>query len=121
MLVDGLVVSAPDTPENQEKYPQPSSQKPGLGFPQIRLLASICLTTGVVTDVRYGPVEGKKTGEATLFRQMFSRFTLGDIVVADSNFECYRDMAILAAQGVRGLQHEWHSHVAVYWTMQNDR
>jgi hypothetical protein len=100
MLVDGLVVSAPDTPENQAKYPQPSSQKPGLGFPQIRLCASICLTTGVVTDVRYGPVEGKKTGEATLFRQMFGRFKPGDIVVADSNFECYRDMAILTAQGV---------------------
>lgn len=101
LLVDGLVVNAPDTPENQEKYPQPSSQQPGLGFSQIRLCASICLTTGVVTDVQYGPVEGKKTGEATLFRQMFSRFRPGDIVVADSNFECYRDLANLAAQGVK--------------------
>lgn len=100
MLIDGLVVSAPDAPESQAKYPQPSSQKPGLGFPQIRLCASICLTTGVVTDIRYGPVKGKKTGEATLFRKMFSRFAPGDIVVADSNFECYRDMATLAAQGV---------------------
>lgn len=99
-LVDGLVVNAPDTPENQEQYPQPHSQKPGLGFSQIRVCASICLATGVVTDVQYGPVEGKKTGEATLFRQMFSGFTRGDIVVADSNFECYRDLATLASQGV---------------------
>ncbi len=53
-LVDGLVINAPDTPENQEKYPQPTSQKPGLGFPQIRQCATICLATGVVIDVAYG-------------------------------------------------------------------
>lgn len=100
LLVDGLVVHGPDTPDNQEKYPQPNSQQPGMGFSQIRICAAICLTTGVVTDVQYGPVEGKKTGEATLFRQMFSQFIKGDIVVADSNFECFRDMAMLSAQGV---------------------
>ena len=32
ILLDGLVVDAPDTTENQAVYPQPSSQKPGLGF-----------------------------------------------------------------------------------------
>jgi len=101
LLVDGLVVNGPDTPENQEKYPQPSSQQPGLGFPQIRVCASICLTTGVATDVQYGPVQGKKTGEATLFRQMFSGLKPGDIIVADSNFECYRDLATLGARGVQ--------------------
>ncbi|XZE20427.1 IS4 family transposase [Pirellulaceae bacterium SH449] len=100
LLVDGLVVNAPDTPENQKKYPQPSSKQAGLGFPQVRLCVSVCLTTGIVTNVQYGPVEGKKTGETTLFRKMFDRFRPGDIVVADSNFESYRDMAMLAAQGV---------------------
>lgn len=100
MLVDGLVVNAPDTPENQKKYPQPSSQQPGLGFSQLRICASMCLTTGVVTDVQYGPVEGKKTGEATLFRGMFSSFKDGDIVVADANFECFHDLVTLTAQGV---------------------
>lgn len=100
LLVDGLVVHAPDTPANQEAYPQPHSQQPGLGFPQIRVCVSICLASGVVTDIQYGPVEGKKTGEATLFRQMFSKFMPGDIIVADSNFECYRDLAMLKSQGV---------------------
>jgi hypothetical protein len=31
-LVDGATVTLADTPENQAAYPQPSSQKPGLGF-----------------------------------------------------------------------------------------
>lgn len=92
LLVDGLVVSAPDTPENQNVYPQPHSQKPGLGFPQLRAVAAICLATGVITDMQYGPVEGKKTGEATLFRQMFSGFQPGELIVSDSNFECFRDL-----------------------------
>ena len=100
LLVDGYVVNAPDTPENQNVYPQPNSQQPGLGFSQIRGCAAICLATGVVTQVEYGPVEGKKTGEATLFRQMLPNFKRGDLIVADSNFECYRDLATLRAMGV---------------------
>ena len=99
-LVDGFVVNAPDTPENQNVYPQSNSQKAGLGFPQIRGCASICLATGVVNDIKYGPVVGKKTGEKTLFRQMFSKFKRGDIVVGDANFECFRDLATLKAKGV---------------------
>jgi hypothetical protein len=100
LLVDGLVVSAPDTPENQEVYPQSQSQKPGMGFPQIRMCAAICLATGVVAELQYSPVVGKKTGEATLFRKMFSNFKRGDLVVADSLFECFRDLATLKAKGV---------------------
>jgi hypothetical protein len=100
LLVDGFVVNAPDMPANQEKYPQPTSQKAGLGFPQIRVCAAICLSTGVIADLKYGPVLGKKTGEQTLFRKMHAKFRPGDIVVADSNFESYRDMATLYQQGV---------------------
>ena len=98
LLVDGFVVNAPDTPENQNVYPQSKSQKPGLGFPQIRGCASICLATGVITNIQYGPVVGKKTGEQTLFRKMFAEFKSGDIIVGDANFECYRDLATLKAK-----------------------
>lgn len=99
LLVDGLVIDAPDTPENQEKYPQPTSQKPGLGFPQIRNCAIICLSTGVVIDVQYGSVLGKKTGEQSLFRKMFPNILPGDVVVGDSLYDSYRDMAMLQDQG----------------------
>lgn len=99
-LVDGLVVNAPDTPENQKVYPQSQSQEPGLGFAQIRLCVAICLATGVVNDVQYGPVVGKLTGEGTLFRKMFSNFRRGDVIVTDSLFECFRDHATLKAKGV---------------------
>lgn len=99
-LVDGLVINAPDTPENQSVYPQSQSQEPGMGFAQLRLCAAICLVTGVVDNIQYGPVVGKKTGEATLFRKMFRKFESGDVIIADSLYECFRDYATLKAKGV---------------------
>ena len=99
-LVDGLVVHAPDTQENQEAYPQPSSQADGLGFPQVRLLVTTSLASGCVLHYNWGKVEGKKTGEVTLFREKHATFSAGDVVVADSNFESFVDAALLKDQHV---------------------
>src|SRR5206468_7573524 len=38
LLADGFEVSMPDTPANQRVYPQLRNQKPGLGFPRMRLV-----------------------------------------------------------------------------------
>jgi hypothetical protein len=54
-LADGTTVSMPDTPANQQAYPQPSSQRPGLGFPLARLVVVFCLATGSVLEAALGP------------------------------------------------------------------
>ena len=54
-LVDGTGISMPDTLENQEHYPQPSSQAEGVGFPLTRVVGVICLATGAVIDAAIGP------------------------------------------------------------------
>lgn len=100
LLVDGCVVTAPDTPANQSTYPQSASQLEGLGSPQIRLCLATCLHSRVIEAYRYAPIKGKKTGEGSLFREMFDHFSPGDIILADSNFESYRDLAILSRKGV---------------------
>ena len=41
VLVDGCTTRAADTEANQAAFPQPSSQKPGLGFPQVRELVAV--------------------------------------------------------------------------------
>src|SRR5450631_1801350 len=43
VLTDGATVQMPDTPEIQADFPQPDSQKPGLGFPIARLVVLISL------------------------------------------------------------------------------
>ena len=44
-LVDGFTFTMPDTPENQAAYPQPTSQKQGVGFPIARGVAILSLAT----------------------------------------------------------------------------
>ena len=98
-LVDGLVLRAPDTEANQETYPQPSSQQEGLGYPQVRVLVTTSLATGCIVHYNSGTVEGKRTGEVSLFREKHGDFVAGDIVVGDSNFESFHDAVLLNRHG----------------------
>lgn len=45
-LGDGTGVLMPDTQEYRSRYPQPSSQAEGVGFPQMRLAGVVCLSPG---------------------------------------------------------------------------
>lgn len=99
-LVDGLVLRAPDTAANQRAYPQPSTQQEGLGYPQVRVLVTTSLATGIILHYNTSKVEGKRTGEATLFREKHRDFVAGDVVVGDSNFESFHDAVLLNRCGV---------------------
>lgn len=99
-LVDGLTLRAADTKENQKAYPQPASQKEGLGYPQVRALVTTCLATGCIVNYATAPLSGKGTGERSLFRNNHGVFAAGDIVVGDSNFESFIDLALLLQQGI---------------------
>lgn len=98
-LVDGTTVSMPDTQANQEEWPQPNTQKPGLGFPISRLVLLISFATGLVRAMAMGPYEGKETGETALFRQLFGRIRGGDIILADRCFSTYFMFAALRLLG----------------------
>ena len=99
-LVDGTTVSMPDTPDNQEAYPQPSSQEEGLGFPIARLVVLLSLATGMLVDMAMGPYTGKETGETALLRQLLDRFTRGDVLLADRYYCSYFMVALLMESGV---------------------
>jgi putative transposase len=99
-LVDGTTVTAPDTPENQAAYPQPPTQRPGLGFPMIRLVVLLSLTTALLGGLALGPYEGKETGEPALLRTLLERLRPGQVVLADRYFCSYFMVALLLAQGV---------------------
>jgi len=88
-IFDGSNVSMPDTPENQEAYPQPSSQKPGLGFPLARIGVLLSLATGACHDLAIAPYQGKGTGETNLFRRIYGALEPGDVVLADALFDDY--------------------------------
>ena len=99
-LVDGTGISMPDTPENQERYPQPNTQAPGVGFPLARLVMVICLATGAALDAAIGPHSGKGTGELGLVRRLLQGFSRGDVMLADALYCNYFLIAALMAAGV---------------------
>ncbi len=88
-IVDGSSVSMPDTPKNQQMYPQPPQQAPGLGFPLARITVLLSLATGACHDLAIAPYKGKGTGETNLFRQMFDTLKPGDVVLGDALFDDY--------------------------------
>jgi putative transposase len=102
-MVDGSTASMPDTPANQQAFPQPRSQKPGLGFPIARFVAIIGLATGAVLDLAIGPYKGKRTGETSLLRTLLGRLKAGCILLGDRYFASYWGIAQLAPRGIDGV------------------
>jgi Transposase DDE domain len=100
LIADGSTVTMDDTPENQAQFPQSGNQKPGLGFPILRFVVLFSLSVGTVLDCAIGGCRGKKTGEQSLFRQMWDALEPGDVLLADRLFDCYHDIVLLKAQGV---------------------
>ena len=99
-VIDGTTVSAPDTPKNQRAYPQSRSQKPGCGFPLIRLLGIFSLSTGVLLDYAKA---NKHQPELRLLWKLLDCFKLGDLAVADRGFCSYVLIALLLLRGVQSL------------------
>jgi len=83
-LFDGTTVTMPDTPSNQETYPQSREQKPGLGFPIARIGALIGLSSGAMLGYRVSACKGKGTGEQSLLMNMLDQLNEEDVLLADA-------------------------------------
>lgn len=49
-ILDGTTLSLPDTPANQRRRPQSAGQKPGCGFPLLRLVGLFSLGSGALGE-----------------------------------------------------------------------
>jgi hypothetical protein len=96
-VVDGSALSMPDTPENQHVYPQHRGQKPGCGFPVMRVVALFSLATGVLLDLAKASL---RIAEQPLFRTLWHRLAPGDVVLGDRGFCSYAALFALAQRGV---------------------
>ncbi|TWU04040.1 hypothetical protein [Neorhodopirellula pilleata] len=88
-MVDGWTVMMADTDENQEEYPQMTSQKPGCGFPIARMIGVFSLATGAINHTAIGPYKGKQTGETSLLRTALDRILPGRILLADRYYASF--------------------------------
>lgn len=83
LAYDGSTVSMPDTPDNQQAYPQPPQQQPGLGFPLARIAAFFSLSCGAVLDLAICSNAGKGHSELGMLRRLWNLLRPGDILLAD--------------------------------------
>lgn len=95
-VVDGSGLRLPDTPAHQQHFPQPANQKPGCGFPVMKLVVLFCLTSGALLARATGSLWDS---EARLLYSLLSTFKPGDIVIGDRGFGNFVIVALLA--GVR--------------------
>src|ERR1051325_10548010 len=96
-VIDGTTTSLPDTPKNQRAYPQSASQKPGCGFPLLRLVGVFSLATGVLLDYAKG---NKHQAELPLLKGLLDQFKPGDLALADRGFCSYVLLALLLLRNV---------------------
>lgn len=96
-VVDGSTTQLPDTPANQKRYPQPAGQKPGCGFPMLRFVAILSLSSGAVLQV---VMDSLRSHDLRLFRRLWRLLLKGDIVLGDRAFGEYSTLASLPTRGV---------------------
>ena len=91
-VVDGSTVSMPDTPENQEAYPQPTSQTPGCGFPIAKIGVLFSLVTGTAVAL---VVDVLNTHDIKLARRLYQFLNPGDVLLGDRAFCSYADLVFI--------------------------
>ena len=99
-LVDGFTFTMPDTPANQDAFPQQNTQAPGIGLPIARACVVLSLATAAIHDLAIGPYQGKQTGETALLRDILDCLDAGDVVVFDRYYCSFMMLALLGLRDV---------------------
>ena len=105
-IVDGTTLSRPDTPGNQQSWPQPSTQKEGLGFPCLKLTGIFSLASGGLEDDATGTLHQH---ESMRFRSLWDQWEKGAVMLGDRGF-C--SSAALAALSPRRIDSVMRLHPA---------
>jgi DDE family transposase len=100
LAYDGSTVSMPDTAENQQAYPQPPQQEPGLGFPLARIAAFFSLSCGAVLDLAICSNYGKGHSELGMLRKMWELLRPSDIMLADRYMCAWHEIFLLKQRGI---------------------
>ena len=94
-VADGSTVTALDTPANQKAFPQSPDQKPGCGFPLVRLVVLFSLASGALLGFDTGPY---LQSELALAAGLWALLAPGEVLLADRNFSSYRVLAGVVAR-----------------------
>jgi hypothetical protein len=97
LMTDATAVTTPDTPPLQAMWPQPSAQKPGCGFPAVKLLALLDLATGMVVQLTMMCLN---VHEMSQLAGPHAGLRRGDVLLGDRAFCSFAHLVLLAAMSV---------------------
>jgi hypothetical protein len=100
LVYDGSTISMPDTPENQQAYPQPPQQKLGVGFPLARIAAFFSLSCGAVLDLAVCSFSGKGHSVLGMLRKLWDILLPGDVLPADRYMCAWHGIYLLKQRGI---------------------
>lgn len=103
LVYDGSTVSMPDTAANQEAYPQPPQQKPGVGFPLARIAVFFSLACGAVIDLGMCSCSGKGNSELGLLHKLWGVLRRGDVLLADRYMCAWYEIHIFRERGIDSI------------------
>jgi hypothetical protein len=111
--IDGSSVRLEDTPENQLKFPQPSTQKEGCGFPVMGIVGVLNHAHGGWED--FVTCEGTEH-DSPVAHRLLHNFGVGDLACADRAFCAYELIASLSGKGAHSLMRLHQArHRALDW------
>lgn len=90
--VDASCTQLSDTKKNQKRYPQPSTQKQGCGFPVLKFMVLFSLCSGAVLNVIFGNLHDH---DLRLLHGLWEVLKKGDILLGDRAFGEYITLAAL--------------------------
>ena len=97
LMTDATTAAAPDTPALQACWPQPAAQKPGCGFPIVKVLALVDLATGLILQLT---MMALATHEASQLAGPHGALRAGDVLLGDRAFCSFAHLAMLVSASV---------------------
>lgn len=110
-IADGTTLSMPDTPANQKEWPQSSAQKPGCGFPIMKVMGIFCLASGALLNAAFS---NKHEHDVSLFRRLWNTLSAGDVVLNDRGLCSFSAIALLLTRKVDSVM-RLHQARKVNW------
>jgi hypothetical protein len=99
-LADATTLTLPDEPALQDLWPQPAAQKPGCGFPMMKLLGLLDLATGLIL---HATLTCLNCHEMSQLAGLHARLSPGDVLLADRAFCSFSHLFYLLKLRVDGV------------------
>jgi hypothetical protein len=99
-VADATSASAPDEPVLQDLWPQPPAQKPGCGFPAVKLLGLLDLATGMIVQLT---MMCMNVHEMSQPGGLHGALRAGDVLLADRGFCSFMHVAMLLKSSVHAV------------------